>query len=101
MPSWTTPGAGPLRVKIETASRTPLMRLSAAPRWAVFLVFLGLAVGAGLAPGVWGAVCALVLAGFLSWLLFLAWPQLPTRSRAIRAIVIAILFAAVVVKLTG
>ncbi len=70
----------------------------AAPRWALFLAFLGLAVGAGVAPAVWGALCALVLAVFLTWLLFLAWPKLSTGARAMRLLVIAILVGAVIAK---
>lgn len=97
--SWTTPGAGPLRVKIETASRAPLMRMHAAPRWVIVLAFLGLAIGAGLAPAGWGAVCALVLATFLAWLLFLAWPRLNTGQRTVRLLVIAILIGAMISKL--
>ena len=91
--TWTTPGASPLRVKIETASRGPLLRMSTLPRWLLFLPFLGVAVGAGVAPGVWGALCAFVLAAFLGWLLFLAWPKLEPRARAVRLLVIGILVA--------
>ena len=73
--------------------------MHAAPRWALFLGFLGLAVGAGLAPGIWGALCAVVLAAFLLWLCFLAWPRLTPASRALRVIVIAILVGAVIARL--
>lgn len=97
--TWTTPGSGPLRTKIETASRTALLRMHALPRWALFLTFLGLAVGAALAPGVWGALCAVVLATFLLWLLFLAWPKLSPAARAVRLIVIAVLLGAVIAKI--
>ena len=76
------------------------MRMHAAPRWVLFLAFLGLAVGAGLAPAVWGALCALALATFLAWLLFLAWPRLTTGPRIVRVLVIAILLGAVIAKLT-
>ena len=75
------------------------MRMHAAPRWLVFLVLLGLAVGAGVAPGVWGAACALVLAAFLSWLLFLAWPRLKPTARVLRIAVITALLAAAVAKI--
>jgi len=99
--SWTTPGAGPLRTKIETASRGPLVRLHAAPRWALFLAFLALAVGVGVVPGVWGALCALVLAAFLSWLAYLAWPRLTPGSRMVRVIVVTLLLAAVIAKIAS
>jgi hypothetical protein len=88
-----------LRTSIESASRGPLLRMHAAPRWALFLVFLGLAIGAGVGPGLWGALCALVLAAFLGWLLFLAWPKLTPGSRAVRLLVIAILIGAVIARI--
>lgn len=97
--SWTTSGAGPLRTKIEAASRAPLVRMHAAPRWLLFLAFLGLAVGAALAPGKWGAVCAVLLATFLSWLLFLAWGKLTPATRALRLLVVGILLGAAIVKI--
>ena len=75
------------------------MRMHAAPRWVLFLTFLGLAVGAALAPRGWGAVCAALLAAFLSWLLFLAWWKLTPATRALRLLVIAILLGAAVVKI--
>ena len=73
--------------------------MHAAPRWLLFLVFLGVAVGAGIAPGVWGALCAVVLAAFLGWLLVLAWPKLTPTSRAVRMVVIGILLGAAIAKL--
>lgn len=96
--TWTTPGAGPLRTKIETASRTPLLRMHAAPRWLLFLAFLGLAIGAALAPSYWGALCALVLAVFLGWLGFLAWPRLTPGARTVRVLVVAVLIGAAVAR---
>lgn len=93
-PGWTTPGGGAVRTKVELASRTPLLRMHAAPRWLLFLVFLGLAIGAALAPSVWGALCALVLAVFLAWLGFLAWPRLTPGARTVRVLVVAVLIGA-------
>ena len=95
---WTTPGASPLRTRIETASRPLLLRLSALPRWLLFLAFVALAVGAAIAPSWWGVACAGVLALFLTWLLFLAWPKLTPGSRLLRILVIGVLVGVGVIR---
>jgi hypothetical protein len=78
-----------------------LKRLHAMPRWAVplatvVLVFVGIYGGAIL-----GGLCLLVLAGFLGWLAYLAWPELKRRDRLVRALVLGLLTGAAVTRLLG
>jgi hypothetical protein len=100
--SWTTPGASPLRRRVEEASRKPLIYAAAAPRWVLFLVFAALAVGGGLLPVPYGVVRIAVLALAVGWLIFLSWPGLPRTGRPARLLVLALLVAAAVARaLTG
>jgi hypothetical protein len=78
-----------------------LKRLHAMPRWtiplaAIVLVFVGMYAGA-----VIGGLCLLVLAAFLGWLAYLAWPQLKRRDRLLRALVLGLLTGAAVARLFG
>jgi hypothetical protein len=78
-----------------------LKRLHAMPRWTiplatVVLVFVGVFAGA-----VIGGLCLLVLAAFLGWLAYLSWPQLKTRDRLIRLLVLGLLTGAALAQFTG
>ena len=78
-----------------------LKRLHAMPRWTiplatVVLVFVGVYAG----PLI-GGLCLLVLAAFLSWLAYLAWPQLKTRDRLIRLLVLGLLTGAALAQFLG
>jgi hypothetical protein len=78
-----------------------LKRLHAMPRWTiplatVVLVFVGVFAGA-----VIGGLCLLVLAAFLGWLAYLAWPQLKRRDRLIRLLVLGMLTGVAVAQLSG
>lgn len=78
-----------------------LSRLHAMPRWAVplatvVLVFIGLSAGPVL-----GGLCLLAIAFFLSWLAYLAWPQLPRQGRVLRMVVLVPLTAIGVARLLG
>lgn len=100
--SWTTPGAGPVRARIETSSRTLLVHLHDLPRWVLFVLVTALAVGGALLPGWAGAACLVVIATLVGWLVYLAWPGLTPGRRAVRALVVtAVVGAAVVRVVTG
>ena len=78
-----------------------LKRLHAMPRWTiplatVVLVFVGLAAGP-----VFGGLCLLAVAVFLGWLAFLAWPQLGSGARLLRALVLGLLTGVALVRLFG
>ena len=78
-----------------------LKRLHAMPRWTiplatVVLVFVGLFAGP-----IIGGLCLLVLAAFLGWLAYLAWPKLKRRDRLIRLLVLGMLTGVAVAQLSG
>jgi hypothetical protein len=100
--SWTTPGASPLRRRVEEASRKPLIYAAAAPRWVLFLGFAALAIGGGLLPVPYGVICIGILALAVGWLIFLSWPSLPSAGRPARLLVLGLLIAAGVTRaITG
>jgi hypothetical protein len=96
--SWTTPGAGPVRQRVESASRAFLVRLHDLPRWVLLVVVAALAIGGAALPGWPGAICLAVVTVFVGWLLYLAWPSLPTSRRLTRLFVLALLVLATVAR---
>lgn len=99
--SWTTPDAGPVRARVETASRTLLVRLHDLPRWVLFVVVTALAVVGAVLPGWAGGACLLVIATLVGWLVYLAWPGLTPGRRAMRVLVVAAVLGAVVVRVVS
>ncbi|GAB3481050.1 DUF6703 family protein [Nocardiopsis coralliicola] len=88
-----TPGAGGLRRSIEQRSAVPLVWLHQAPRWILPVGMAVLFVSGLLVSGPLGALLLGVLALFMAWLAFLAWPSLRPGERAMRGTVIAVLAA--------
>lgn len=88
-----------LRERLETASLPFLTRISALPRWAPFLVVLGLLVAGMFIPG-WGWVFTVVVALFLGWLLALSWPRLTAVERLMRSAVVLLAVVVAVVQAT-
>lgn len=99
--TWTTPGAGPVRTRVESASRNLLVRLHDLPRWVLFVMVTALAVGGALLPGWAGAACLLLIAALVGWLVYLAWPGLAPGRRGIRVFVVAVVVAAAFAKVVG
>lgn len=82
-------------------SYAALTRLHAMPRWTVpvatvVLVFVGLYAGPIL-----GGICLLVVAAFLGWLAYLAWPRLGGIGRVGRCLVLALVTGVALARLTG
>lgn len=82
-------------------SYAALTRLHAMPRWTVpvatvVLVFVGLSAGPVL-----GGICLLVVAAFLGWLAYLAWPKLGSSGRVARCLVLGLLVGFALARLTG
>jgi hypothetical protein len=77
-----------------------LTRLGRVNRTVLFLLAAGYVFLAFLLPGVVGALMVLTLAGGLIWLLLRTWPVHPARARAARLVVLALLVAVAVVKVT-
>lgn len=74
-----------LRTAIEQASLPAVRTLSTLPRAVPFLLVLVLLVAGIFVP--YGYVLILLVAAFLGWLLFLAWPRLTATERLMRATV--------------
>lgn len=83
---WTTPGAGPLRRSIERRSAVLLVFLHQAPRWGILLVVGGLLLLGLALSGPIGFVALLIIAGLMSWLTYLAWPQQTSAQRLVRTL---------------
>ncbi len=86
----------PLRRAIETRSAAPLAWLVTRPRWLPFLLVLGLLLGGLFAPAPVAVALLAVLLLLLGWLTFLAWPKLPSGSRVVRLVVLALVGYAIV-----
>jgi hypothetical protein len=89
------------RGRVHERSYAALTRLHAMPRWTVpvatvVLVFVGLYAGPVL-----GGICLLVVAAFLGWLAYLAWPKLGSGGRVGRCLVLGLLAGFALARLTG
>lgn len=92
---------GGTRSRVNLRSYTVLQRLHALPRWTVplstvVLVFVGLYAGPVL-----GAISLFVIAGFLGWLAYLAWPQMSRSARLVRSLVLGALTGIAIARLLG
>lgn len=85
-----------LRESVESASYPLVKRLAQWPRWAPFVLVLGLMVAGVLLP--YGWVLIALVAVFLTWLLYLGWPRLTAVDRLMRFAVIAIVVVAAVTR---
>ncbi|WP_017536653.1 DUF6703 family protein [Nocardiopsis halophila] len=99
--SFFTPGAGPLRRRIEQASAVPLVWLHQAPRWILPVAMAGVFIAGLLLAGPLGGLLLVVLAAFIGWLAFLAWPGLRTGERAMRLLVVGGLAAMGAIQAVG
>ena len=79
-----------LRRAVERRSAAPLTWLSTRPRWVPFLLVLALLLGGLFAPPAIAVVLLLVLALFVAWLTYLAWPKLEPTGRFSRLLVLVL-----------
>jgi len=93
------PAAG-WRATLERRSAGPLIILHRLPSWLV-PILLAIFLVAGLALPRPAQVLLLVPGVFLAWLLSLSWPITSSSGRLMRLFVVALLFAATVLKSTG
>lgn len=101
LPMSNTPGAAPLRARIERASAPVLIMLHQLPRAAVglaLLILFALGVVLPAAAGVFFLAIAFVA---LSWLAYLSWPVVPTQAKVLRIITLAALVAVAIWRLAG
>ena len=93
------PAPGPLRRRIEQASRPALERLARLPVWAPFLILLLLILVGGFLGGPVGWALVGVAFIFILWLLYLSWPRLRTAERVMRLAVLAVFLAVTITQL--
>jgi hypothetical protein len=95
------PNATGARARFEDLSRGPLQTLNRVPRALVVIGLAALLVAGLLAPPLIGSVLLGVLGLFLMWLVALSWPVLPTGSRFMRVITVALVLGAAALRATG
>ncbi len=88
-----TPNATPFRREVERRSAIVVLFLRGLPRALPALLVLAVVAGGLALPGIGGALCLLLAALVLAWLVYLSWPALPVAGRAIRLVVIAAVIA--------
>ena len=102
-PGTRTPPAaaqpGSTRAQFEQRSAAPLLYLTQLPRWVPFAIVLALAVVAIFVSGPIGAAALVLVAVFLAWLGYLAWPALTSSGRLLRVVSIGVILAAAVLTL--
>lgn len=91
--------SSPMRRAIEARSAPILQRLVAMPRWVLFVGLVALVVGGLLLTGVPAFLLLGLIAVFLAWLAFLAWPVLRPGQRTLRALTVALVAGAAVARL--
>lgn len=93
--------ATPARQKLEQSSVGPLNRLKRLPRWTIPALMGLLLLGGLLIPSPLAGLLLIVLASFLAWLVALSWPVLPAGARWLRLVVVVVVAAAAVWRLSG
>jgi hypothetical protein len=83
-----------------TPSDTLLRRLARINPTMAFIVALVALLAGFLLSGIVGAALLFVLGGFMAALTFTTWPVQKPATRAVRVIMLVLLFAAVVAKVT-
>jgi hypothetical protein len=92
-------GASSLRQAVERRSAAPLLYLRGLPRAVPAGGIVALAAAGVLLPPLFGALALLIVAAFLSWLVYLSWPAIDSTARTLRTVVIAVLVVAAVARL--
>ena len=90
-----------VRRTVEERSAVLLLFLRQLPRWVPFVVMLAAALGGLLGHGAPAAFAIIVVFLFVGWLTYLAWPVLTPPARLARAVVLALLVAAAILRATS
>ncbi len=93
--------SSPLRKAVERRSSAPLTWLVTQPRWVPFVIVLGLLLGGLFLPVAAAVVLLAVLALFVGWLTYLAWPKLDSGGRLTRLLVLVLVTYVAVSRITG
>jgi len=91
-----TPGASGTRQAVERVSARPLFFLVHLPKWVPMVVALGLLITGFIVPGLLGAAALLLVAIFLGWLAYMAWPRVNTAGRVARVVAMACMVVLIV-----
>lgn len=91
----------PFRRRLAERSRPALGWLARQPRWLLLVTVVALTAGGLLFHGPPAALALATVAAGLGWLALLAWPLLPPTGKLLRLVVIGLVVAAAVSRLTG
>ena len=91
----------PARRRLERVSAGPLLRLHRLPRLVLPLVMGALLLAGLLVPGAWAGLFLVILTALLAWLVALSWPALAGSAKVIRVLVVVVIAAAAIWRLTG
>ena len=90
-----------LRKSIERKSAPLLISLSRLPKF-ITPVIVGILLFIGLSQrNALGVVCIAVVATFIIWLSYLAWPVLDPRARVVRSLLIGMLLVGTILNFTS
>lgn len=95
------PAKSPTRIKFERVSLRPLTIIHRLPRLIVPIVMGALLLAGLLLPSSWAGLLLVVLAAILGWFVALSWPAIVPSARVLRVVVIVVIAAAAVWRLTG
>jgi len=86
---------------VERLSYPALVGIHRLPRWLLVVAMVVLLVGGLAAPRPFGPVCLGVVAVFLGWLTYLAWPEGGRGRRGMRVVAMLLAIGATVVRAVG
>lgn len=85
--------AGKLRKKLEVLSTPALLTINNWPKWLVPLLMLSFLLVGLFVPGAVGGSFIFLVGLFVSWLLFLSWPLLDTKSKLFRLVLVLVILS--------
>ncbi|HYO31901.1 MAG TPA: DUF6703 family protein [Nocardioidaceae bacterium] len=86
---------------LRDRSRGLLVRLAQLPPVTIPAAVLVLMLVGLSAPLVLAVPALLLVTAFVSWLLYLSWPILPTKGRLLRILMVALVLGSTVARITG
>lgn len=89
------------RAKFERISLRPLTVIHRLPRLIVPVLMGALLLTGLLLPSNWAGLLLVALAAVLGWFVALSWPAIVPSARVLRVVVIVVILAAAVWRLTG
>ena len=87
---------GTFRDRVERRSILPLTYLNSLPRVVPFALMMGLLLVGLLVPGLIGFLALVLVAVFMTWLLYVGWPHMARDARLLRLLAVVIVTAAAI-----